>query len=53
VEGLCAKLLSLIEIGDCSDQKHLTCLIRVKKSEKYKVKVNYGNKEDTEFLIGG
>jgi hypothetical protein len=41
-----------IEIGDCSDQKHLTCLLRVKKTEKYKIKVNYGNKENTEFLIG-
>ncbi|MCX6164114.1 MAG: hypothetical protein NTU73_04520 [Ignavibacteriae bacterium] len=42
-----------IEIGDCSNSKHLTCLLRVKKTEKYKVKINYGNKEDTEFLIGG
>jgi hypothetical protein len=34
-----------IEIGNCSNQKHLTCLIRVKKSEKYKVKVFVGEKE--------
>jgi|WetSurMetagenome_2_1015567.scaffolds.fasta_scaffold38937_4 hypothetical protein len=42
-----------IEIGNCSNQKLLTCLLRVKKTEKYKIKVNYGEKEDTEFLIGG
>jgi hypothetical protein len=42
-----------IEIGDCSNQKHLTCLIRVKKSEKYKVKVFVGEKEYSEFEIGG
>ena len=42
-----------IEIGDCSNSKHLKGLLRLKKSEKYKIKVNYGNKEDTEFVIGG
>jgi|WetSurMetagenome_2_1015567.scaffolds.fasta_scaffold188256_1 hypothetical protein len=42
-----------IEIGNCSFTKHLTCLLRVKKSEKYKVKVFVGEKEYyTEFEIG-
>jgi hypothetical protein len=43
-----------IEIGNCSFTNHLTCLLRVKKTEKYKVKVYVGEKEYyTEFLIGG
>jgi len=42
-----------IEIGDCSNQKHIMCLLRVKKTEKYKVKVFIGEKENSEFAIGG
>lgn len=42
-----------LEIGDCSNQKHLTCLIRAMKNRKYKIKVDNGEKEETEFVIGG
>jgi hypothetical protein len=42
-----------IEIGDCSKSKHLDCLLRVKKTEKYKIKVYHGSKDPWVFEIGG
>jgi hypothetical protein len=41
-----------IEIGDCSGTKHLDCFLRVRKSEKYKIKIYHGSKDPWEFLIG-
>jgi hypothetical protein len=41
-----------IEIGDCSNTKTIACLIRVKKSERYKIKTYTGEEEYAEFQIG-
>jgi hypothetical protein len=41
-----------IEIGDCSGAKHLNCLLRVKKTEKYIIKTYRNNKEYEKFRIG-
>jgi hypothetical protein len=42
-----------IEVGNCAFSEDLVCLLRVKINEKYKVKVYVGEKEYTEFSIGG
>ena len=42
-----------IEIGDSSCTKHIDCLLRVKKTKKYKIKAYHGEKDPWEFLIGG
>jgi hypothetical protein len=41
-----------IEIGDCSNSKTIDCLIRVKKTERYKIKTYTGEQEYAEFQIG-
>jgi hypothetical protein len=41
-----------IEIGDCSNSKSINCLIRVKKTEIYKIITYAGEQEYAEFQIG-
>jgi len=40
----------VFEIGDCSKTKYLTCLIRLKKSGNYKIRVWHKEYEKFEFL---
>lgn len=40
-----------IEIGDCSNSKYITCTLRLKNTEKYKIRVYHKEEKYYEFLI--